>query len=105
VNAENSRRPLSSGLRIAGAIVILATAIVIAVGLLGLLAPGLLTYSRHAEGWVIRILVTSLIVCGVGGLFMAAQTKNPLWLLSLLLTGGMVALWLLIAGAMGPLMH
>jgi len=105
VNTENSHRPVSQLLRIVGAIVILATAIVIVVAVLWLLAPGLLTYSRHAEGWVIRIVVASLGVCGVGGLFMAAETRRLLWLLPILLTGGMVALWLLIAGAMGPLMH
>ncbi len=100
----DSRHVLSGWLRIVGGIVILATAVVLTVAALWLFAPELLTGSRRTEG-MIRILVTSLIVSSGGGLFMSVMTRNPSWLLTLLAAGGMVALWLLIAGAMGPLMH
>jgi hypothetical protein len=101
----SSHQALSNGLRIVGGLVILATAIVAIVAALWLFAPELLTDSRRTEDLIIRVLVTSLAVSSLGGLFMSAMTKNPSWLLTLLVAGGMVALWLLIAGAMGPLMH
>lgn len=102
---ERFRRALSSGLRIVGGIVILATAAIALVGGLWLFAPELLTESRRTEGLTICVLVTSLVVSSTGGLFMSAMTKDPSWLLALFFAGGTVALWLLIAGAMGPVMH
>lgn len=105
MRTQDSRQPLSAMPRIVGAAVILATVFVIGVAALWVFAPALLTYSRHTEGLIIRALLTCLVVCGVGGPYMCAQTKNPWWLLPLLAMGAMVALWLLIAGAMGPLMH
>lgn len=101
----DSRHVLSGWLCIVGGIVILATAVVLTVAALWLFAPELLTGSRRAEGMIIRILVTSLIVSSGGGLFMSLMTRNPSWLLTLLAAGGMVTLWLLIGAAMGPLMH
>ena len=53
----------------------------------------------------VRILVTSLILSSVGGLLMGAITENAWWLLPVFAAGGVVALWLLIGAAMGPLMH
>lgn len=97
----DSRQVSTGWLRIVGGIVILATAVVLTVAALWLFAPELLTSSRRAESMIIRILVTCLVVSSAGGLFMSAMTKNPSWLLTLLAAGGMVALWLLIAGAMG----
>lgn len=102
---RDSRQVLSGWLRIVGGIVILATVIVGVVAAMWIFAPELLTYSRRIEDLIIRVLVTSLAVSSAGGLFMSAMTRNPSWLLTLLVAGGMVALWLLIAGAMGPLMH
>jgi hypothetical protein len=103
--AEGFRKPLSGGLRIVGGIVILATAVVITFAAMWIFAPEVLTYSRQTEDLMIRVVVTSLVMSSAGGLFMVAMTKNPLWLLTLFATGGLVALWLLIAKAMGPLMH
>lgn len=105
MKGENFPKAQSRGLRAVGGIVILATAVVLTVAALWLLAPELLTGSRRAEGMIIRILVVSLIVSSGGGLFMSVMTRNPSWLLTLLAAGGMVALWLLIGRAMGPLMH
>src|SRR6478735_2921506 len=97
VKDERSLQALSDGLRIAGCIVIMATAIVVIVAALWLFAPELLTDSRRTEGLIIRVLVTSLVVSSAGGLFMSAMTRKLSWLLTLLVAGGVVALWLLIA--------
>jgi len=102
---EGLRKPLSGGLRVAGGIVILATAVIITFAAMWIFAPEALTYSRQTEGLMIRVVVTSLVLSSAGGLFMVAMTKNPVWLLTLCATGGTVALWLLIAKAMGPSMH
>lgn len=101
----DSRQVLSGWLRIVGGIVILATAIVVIVAAMWVLAPELVTQSRRTEGLIVRILVASLTVAGAGGLFMSALTKNPGWLLPLFVTIGVTTLWFVIFGAMGALMH
>lgn len=101
----DSRRVLSGWLRMVGGIVILATAVVVSVPALWVFAPNLLTGSWRIEDLTIRVLVTSLAVSSAGGLFMSVMTKNPWWLLTLLAAGGVVAFWLLIGAAMGPVMH
>lgn len=101
----DSRQVLPGWLRIVGGIVILATAIVVIVAAMWLLAPELVTQSRRTEGLIVRILVASLTVAGAGGLFMGAVTKNPGWLLPLFVAIGVTTLWFVIFGAMGALMH
>lgn len=102
---ERSHQALSRLLRVAGRIVVLAAVVAVVVPALWVFAPELVTDSRCTEGMTVRILVTSLILSSVGGLLMGAITENAWWLLPVFAAGGVVALWLLIGAAMGPLMH
>ncbi|MBL8299416.1 MAG: hypothetical protein JNN30_13845 [Rhodanobacteraceae bacterium] len=105
VNGGEPRQVLSRWQRIAGGIVVLATGVVVAVPVLWVFCPNLLTGSRRIEGLAVCVLVASLVVSGAGGLIMSAMTRNLWWLLTLLATGGAVVFWFLIGAAMGALMH
>lgn len=104
-NGGDSHQTLPAWLRIVGRLVILATAIAVSIPALWVLTPNLLTDSWRVEDLTIRVLIASLAVSSVGGLFMSAMTKNPWWLLTPIAAGAVVAFWLLIGAAMGPLMH
>lgn len=105
MNAGNSHPPLSKALRIVGAIVILATVIVIVIPTIWLFWRQSFNSSRYVEGLVVQFFVVNLGICGLGGPYLAIETKNAWWLVPMLAMGVLVTLWLLIAGAMGPLMH
>lgn len=102
---EDSRQALPGWLRIVGGVVVAATAVVVSIAALWVVAPELVTQSRRTEGLIVRVHVASLTVAGVGGLFMSAMTKSPWWLLTLFVAIGVTTLWFVIFGAMGALMH
>lgn len=96
----DEKKNVMTPFRFVGGVVIFGTMLVIVLMTLFLFSPGMF-HSQSAEGWFVRILLASLVVSGVGGLWMFGETQNPWWVLPLLVVGGAVAMWLLFANAIG----
>lgn len=86
---------VSTPLRVLAVVVILAS--VTASIFISILTFSSNFYSRSAEALFIEGFLASVVVSGVGGLWMISATKNSWWLLVFLPVFGGFGLWLLVS--------
>ena len=107
---ESNNAPTSFVIQIGGTIVALATISTLVLMLLFLTKPWLFRQPwifppGHSGRLLGAGLLGSLVVSGIGSLWMFLATRKPWWVAGLLIVAASVTLLILIGAAMGPGMH